>query len=102
MENPDSSKKSASTQEQTYDNAVEASVRVDQEDEIQENRVSIGPIPEPSLDEANRRAVDDRRSNDRRRSARGLFEFRARRDNVDRRQEQRRSGSRFRLAFWRR
>ncbi|NKC00533.1 MAG: hypothetical protein GKR90_18865 [Pseudomonadales bacterium] len=53
----------------------------------------------------NRRAEEDRRNaEDRRRSAKGLFELRARRDRVtsDRRQTERRAESRFRLAFWRR
>lgn len=56
-------------------------------------------------EQANRRSEDDRRSaSERRRSARGLFELRARRDRVveDRRQLERRHTSRFRLAFWRR
>ena len=59
--------------------------------------MTIEPIPEAN----NRRREADRRANDRRRSARGLFEFRARRDGVDRRQLERRARSRFRLAFWR-
>jgi hypothetical protein len=51
----------------------------------------------------NRRGDGDRRAEDRRRSAKGLFELRARRDRVveDRRQLERRSAGRFRLAFWR-
>ena len=52
-----------------------------------------------------RRAEEDRRRpRERRRSAKGLFELRARRDRVveDRRQADRRSGPRFKLAFWRR
>lgn len=65
------------------------------------------PSPDPSTDmvEAdNRRADGDRRAEDRRRSARGLFELRARRDRIveDRRQLKRRTRFRFRLAFWRR
>ncbi|MEM9622949.1 MAG: hypothetical protein AAF993_14960 [Pseudomonadota bacterium] len=56
-------------------------------------------------DQVNRRSADDRRATvDRRRSARGLFELRARRDRIveDRRQLERRDSGRFRLAFWRR
>ena len=55
-------------------------------------------------EEDNRRSESDRREEDRRRSAKGLFELRARRDRIveDRRQLERRSTSRFRLAFWRR
>ena len=100
MENPDRSKKSVSAHKEQNDNAVPSSR--DSSAHSGDSSVPIGPIPEPNFDEQNRRGVDDRRSNDRRRSARGLFEFRARRDNVDRRQEQRRAGARFRLAFWRR
>jgi len=57
-----------------------------------------------SDDDDNRRSDGDRRAEDRRRSARGLFELRARRDRLvnDRRQTERRSPARFRLAFWRR
>ena len=53
----------------------------------------------------NRRSEEDRRGTDRRRSARGLFEVRARRDRVtsDRRQEKRRGNDgKLRFAFWRR
>ena len=53
----------------------------------------------------NRRSEQDRRnSQDRRRSAKGLFELRARRDRVasDRRQTERRTEPKFRFAFWRR
>jgi hypothetical protein len=59
---------------------------------------------EPDFDRDNRRSVEDRRTEDRRRSAKGLFEMRARRERIaaDRRQRQRRSASRFRLLFWRR
>ncbi len=55
-------------------------------------------------DEDNRRSESDRRAEDRRRSAQGLFELRARRDRVveDRRRTDRRDGPRWRLAFWRR
>ena len=62
--------------------------------------LEIGPIAEG----LNRRAENnDRRSSDRRRSTRGLFEFRARKEGVDRRQSfERRGSGRFRLAFWRR
>jgi len=57
-----------------------------------------------TMEKDNRRAERDRRAEDRRRSARGLFEVRARRDRsvTDRRQTDRRSPARFRLAFWRR
>jgi hypothetical protein len=69
--------------------------------------MSTEPSPDPSPDtiEAdNRRADGDRRAEDRRRSAKGLFELRARRDRIveDRRQLKRRTPNRFRLAFWRR
>ena len=69
--------------------------------------MSTQPSPDPSTDmvEAdNRRADGDRRAEDRRRSARGLFELRAKRDRIveDRRQLKRRTRYRFRLAFWRR
>lgn len=65
------------------------------------------PSPDPSPDtiEADKRLADgDRRAEDRRRSAKGLFELRAKRDRIveDRRQQKRRTHSRFRLAFWRR
>lgn len=55
-------------------------------------------------DDDKRRSEGDRRAEDRRRSAKGLFEMRARRDRIveDRRQKNRRGGSRFKLAFWRR
>lgn len=55
-------------------------------------------------DDDNRRSESDRRAEDRRRSAQGLFELRARRDRVveDRRRIDRRDGPRWRLAFWRR
>ncbi|XOV83896.1 MAG: hypothetical protein ACFHXK_02030 [bacterium] len=55
-------------------------------------------------DEDNRRSESDRRAEDRRRSAQGLFELRARRDRVveDRRRTDRRDGPRWRFAFWRR
>ena len=51
-----------------------------------------------------RNASGDRRAEDRRRSALGLFELRARKDRIveDRRQKNRRGTSRFRFAFWRR
>jgi hypothetical protein len=69
--------------------------------------MSTEPSPDPSPDtiEADKRRADgDRRAEDRRRSAKGLFELRARRDRIveDRRQLKRRTPSRFRLAFWRR
>lgn len=56
------------------------------------------------MDEDNRRAESDRRAQDRRRSAKGLFELRARRDQLaaDRRGTDRRNGSRWWFAFWRR
>ena len=55
-------------------------------------------------DEDKRRSESDRRAEDRRRSAQGLFELRARRDRVveDRRRTNRRDGPRWRFAFWRR
>lgn len=59
------------------------------------SEMDIGPITEKRVADA------DRRSADRRRSARGLFEIRARRERVDRRRIERRGGRRFRLAFWR-
>ena len=54
-------------------------------------------------DPENRRASERRMPKERRRSARGLFELRARRDRIveDRRQADRR-GTGWRLAFWRR
>ncbi len=54
-------------------------------------------------DEPNRRSSERRQPAERRRSARGLFELRARRDRIveDRRQTERRA-SPWRLAFWRR
>lgn len=54
-------------------------------------------------DEADNRKGSDRRGNDRRRSAQGLFEIRARREHVeqDRRQTERR-GAGIRWLFWRR
>lgn len=57
----------------------------------------------PSPDEADNRKGSDRRGNDRRRSAQGLFEIRARRERVeqDRRQTERRVGA-ARWLFWRR
>ena len=62
-----------------------------------EQLMQIGPIQEK------RSADSDRRSSDRRRSARGLFEILARRTQVDRRRLDRRgTAGRFRLAFWRR
>jgi hypothetical protein len=59
--------------------------------------------PQFSMDEDNRRTESDRRAQDRRRSAKGLFELRARRDRIvaDRRGTERRTVSRWRLAFWR-
>ena len=59
---------------------------------------------EPDSSGENRRSTQDRRAEDRRRSTRGLFEVRARRDRVvgDRRQRQRRSVSRLKFSFWRR
>lgn len=68
-----------------------------------ENRESVDE--EVLNDESEDRRTDsDRRGTDRRRSARGLFELRARRDRVveDRRQLERRSPARARFAFWRR
>ena len=64
--------------------------------------LSSALIDEP--DENKRRSESDRRAEDRRRSARGLFELRARRDRFveDRRRTDRRDGPRWRLAFWRR
>jgi len=55
-------------------------------------------------DDDKRIGDDDRRAEDRRRSAKGLFEKRARRDRIveDRRQKTRRGIGRFRFAFWRR
>ena len=54
--------------------------------------------------EERRAEADRRRPRERRRSAKGLFELRARRDRIveDRRQADRRGGPRFKLAFWRR
>ena len=53
-----------------------------------------------------RRSGDDRRAQDRRRRAKGLFEFRARREGLeaDRRRRNRReeSSRRLLLSFWRR
>ncbi|TDJ26644.1 MAG: hypothetical protein E2O59_09640 [Gammaproteobacteria bacterium] len=52
-----------------------------------------------------RRSGDDRRDDERRRSAKGLFEVRARRQGIttDRRQSERREDAgRSRFAFWRR
>ncbi len=71
---------------------------------------SAMPTPPPAdlpaaSEDKNRRSEGDRRAEDRRRSAKGLFEVRARRDRIveDRRQLKRRFESRFfRLAFWRR
>jgi len=63
-----------------------------------------GPVQSSETPE-NRRQSEDRRARpERRRSALGLFELRAKRDKIveDRRQTQRRAGSRFRFAFWRR
>ena len=59
---------------------------------------------EPDCSGENRRSTQDRRAEDRRRSTRGLFEVRARRDRVvaDRRQHERRADSRLKLLFWRR
>ena len=56
------------------------------------------------LESDKRHASGDRRAEDRRRSARGLFELRARKDRIveDRRQTTRRGIGRFRFAFWRR
>ncbi|MEM7098807.1 MAG: hypothetical protein AAF541_11155 [Pseudomonadota bacterium] len=48
-----------------------------------------------------RTAASDRRMTDRRRSARGLFEILARREQGDRRQLERRGTRKFKLAFWR-
>lgn len=59
-----------------------------------------------SAEESRRSGEDRREDNERRRSARGLFELRARREGVvaDRRQGDRRgaNGSRSWFAFWRR
>ncbi len=73
------------------------SSRVDAQDSTGEGR-------DAASEDDNRRGNADRRGPDRRRSAKGLFELRARRDRVvaDRRQLDRRSPGRFRLAFWRR
>ena len=59
-----------------------------------------------TVDESeSRRSGDDRRDDERRRSAKGLFEVRARRQGIttDRRQSERREdAARSRFAFWRR
>ncbi len=59
-----------------------------------------------TVDESeSRRSGDDRRDDERRRSAKGLFEVRARRQGIttDRRQSERREDAgRSRFAFWRR
>ncbi len=59
-----------------------------------------------AVDESeSRRSGDDRRDDERRRSAKGLFEVRARRQGIttDRRQSERREDApRSWLAFWRR
>ena len=70
--------------------------------QAQTNPPSAAQVEEGDGD--NRRRDSDRRAEDRRRSAKGLFELRARRDRVveDRRQLERRAMGRFRLAFWRR
>lgn len=68
------------------------------------NSQTIFTVQEPDTgpEEDNRRS-SERRGDDRRRSAKGLFELRARRDRIveDRRRNERRA-TRFRLAFWRR
>jgi len=59
----------------------------------------------PEVDTSGRRSGDDRRDeSDRRRSAKGLFELRARRESLagERRQRDRRDSSWAWLAFWRR
>ena len=59
----------------------------------------------PVDESESRRAGDDRRDDERRRSAKGLFEVRARREGIaaDRRQSNRREDAgRSRFAFWRR
>lgn len=65
---------------------------------------SLYSVLNDESDEDKRRSESDRRAEDRRRSAQGLFELRARRDRVveDRRRTDRRDGPRWRLAFWRR
>ena len=71
------------------------------------DRLEVGPIEEAPfatahVEAAEKRTSDgDRRTTDRRRSARGLFEIIARRQQVDRRQLERRGGKKYRLAFWR-
>ncbi|MCZ6618267.1 MAG: hypothetical protein O7E57_09045 [Gammaproteobacteria bacterium] len=59
----------------------------------------------PVDESESRRTGDDRRDDERRRSAKGLFEVRARRQGIatDRRQSNRREDAgRLRFAFWRR
>ena len=61
-------------------------------------------VIEPITEVVNRRSESDRRErSERRRSAKGLFEFRARREKIseDRRREERRTFGKFKLAFWR-
>ena len=71
------------------------------------DRLEVGPVEETpfataQVEAAEKRSSDgDRRTTDRRRSARGLFEIIARRQQVDRRQLERRGGKKYRLAFWR-
>lgn len=71
--------------------------------EATDGAMTTHPSSEESTDTENRRADGDRREEDRRRSAQGLFELRARRDRIveDRRRAKRRTESRFRFAFWR-
>ena len=70
------------------------------QENVPEGRVVLEAGMTPKSSEK-RTAVSDRRMTDRRRSARGLFEILARREQVDRRQLERRGTRKFKLAFWR-